>query len=70
MAQTSAICSLNYLLGTIATAYKGVITSLVAKDFCMTVSYGATVQVTIFQHAYLLSYSVILRAGRRGFFGR
>lgn len=30
------ICALDYLIGTIATAYKGVITSLVIKDFCMT----------------------------------
>ncbi len=29
------ICSLNYLVGTLATAYKGNIRSLVAKDFCM-----------------------------------
>ncbi len=31
----NTICSLNYLVGTLATAYKGSITSLVAKDFCM-----------------------------------
>ena len=30
------ICSLDYLIGTLSTAYKGAITSLVAKDFCMT----------------------------------
>ncbi|HSB32285.1 MAG TPA: hypothetical protein VLD55_11845, partial [Candidatus Sulfobium mesophilum] len=30
------ICSLDYLTGTLATAYKGVITSLIAKDFCIT----------------------------------
>ncbi len=30
------ICSLEYLIGTLSTAYKGVITSLAAKDFCMT----------------------------------
>jgi hypothetical protein len=30
------ICSLDYLTGTLATAYKGLITSLVASDFCMT----------------------------------
>ncbi|MDA8090098.1 MAG: PEP-utilizing enzyme [Nitrospiraceae bacterium] len=29
------ICSLDYLVGTLATAYKGVITSLVVKDFCI-----------------------------------
>ncbi len=30
------ICSLDYLMGTLATAYKGMITSLIAKDFCIT----------------------------------
>jgi pyruvate, orthophosphate dikinase len=30
------ICRLDYLVGTLATAYKGVIRSLVIKDFCMT----------------------------------
>jgi hypothetical protein len=30
------ICSLDYLIRTLATAYKGVITALVVKDFCMT----------------------------------
>jgi pyruvate,orthophosphate dikinase len=30
------ICSLDYLVGTLATAYKGLITSLIAKDFCIT----------------------------------
>ncbi|MBI5057114.1 MAG: hypothetical protein HZB61_10920 [Nitrospirae bacterium] len=30
------ICSLDYLTGTLATAYKGLITSLVVKDFCIT----------------------------------
>ncbi|MGC1453562.1 MAG: PEP/pyruvate-binding domain-containing protein [Nitrospirota bacterium] len=29
------ICRLDYLVGTLATAYKGAITSLVVKDFCM-----------------------------------
>jgi pyruvate,orthophosphate dikinase len=32
----NTVCSLDYLVGTLATAYKGSITSLVAKDFCMT----------------------------------
>jgi pyruvate, orthophosphate dikinase len=36
MANPVNICSLDYLIGTIATAYKGMITSLVAKDFCIT----------------------------------
>jgi hypothetical protein len=31
----NTICKLNYLVGTLATAYKGSIKSLVAKDFCM-----------------------------------
>ena len=29
------ICSLEYLIGTLATAYKGTITSLVVRDFCI-----------------------------------
>ena len=36
------ICSLDYLVGTLATAYKGVITSLVAKDFCIWESDGVS----------------------------
>ena len=32
------ICRLDYLVGTLATAYKGPISSLVAKDFCMSSS--------------------------------
>ena len=36
------ICSLDYLIGTLSTAYKGVITSLAAKDFCMTEEGEAT----------------------------
>jgi hypothetical protein len=34
------ICSLEYLVGTIATAYRGAISSLIARDFCMTESDG------------------------------
>lgn len=36
MTQPADICRLDYLVGTMATAYKGVITSLVLKDFCIT----------------------------------
>ncbi|MDA8168963.1 MAG: PEP-utilizing enzyme [Nitrospiraceae bacterium] len=36
MEQSIEICSLDYLIGTLATAYKGLITSLVVKDFCIT----------------------------------
>ncbi|MGD0883667.1 MAG: PEP-utilizing enzyme [Thermodesulfovibrionales bacterium] len=36
MTEPVDICSLDYLIGTLATAYRGLITSLVAKDFCMT----------------------------------
>ncbi|MCL5023541.1 MAG: hypothetical protein M1497_09285, partial [Nitrospirae bacterium] len=36
MKEPVTVCSLEYLTGTLATAYKGLITSLVAKDFCMT----------------------------------
>jgi len=35
MSEEKTICSLDYLTGTFATAYKGVINSLVLKDFCM-----------------------------------
>ena len=35
------ICSLEYLIGTLATAYKGVISPLVARDFCILDSDGA-----------------------------
>jgi pyruvate, orthophosphate dikinase len=41
---TQDICRLDYLVGTIATAYKGNIKSLVVKDFCITNS-GATTTV-------------------------
>jgi len=44
----TSICSLDYLTGTMATAYKGLITALVMKDFCMAEKDGAvTVQGTI-----------------------
>ncbi len=36
MTQPADICRLDYLVGTLATAYKGVITSLVLRDFCIT----------------------------------
>jgi pyruvate,orthophosphate dikinase len=35
MQTANYLCSLDYLVGTLSTAYRGVITSLVAKDFCM-----------------------------------
>jgi pyruvate,orthophosphate dikinase len=35
MAGKTRLCSLDYLLGTLATAYKGLVTSLVMKDFCI-----------------------------------
>jgi pyruvate,orthophosphate dikinase len=35
MSEEKTICSLDYLTGTFATAYRGVINSLVLKDFCM-----------------------------------
>ncbi len=37
------ICSLDYLVGTLATAYKGVITSLVVKDFCICQEDGSAI---------------------------
>jgi len=36
MAGHSDICALDYLAGTIATAYRGPVTSLVVRDFCIT----------------------------------
>ncbi len=41
-ARTDMICSLDYLVGTLATAYKGIITSLVVKDFCICRQDGST----------------------------
>jgi pyruvate,orthophosphate dikinase len=35
MAASNTLCFLDYLIGTLATAYKGLITSLVVKDFCI-----------------------------------
>ena len=35
MTNTNEICRLEYFYGTLATAYKGIIPSLTAKDFCM-----------------------------------
>lgn len=40
MTEPVALCSLDYLPGTLATAYKGLIASLVAEDFCMTEEEG------------------------------
>lgn len=36
MGKATDICFLDYLVGTLATAYKGLITSLIARDFCIT----------------------------------
>ncbi len=35
MGSASDVCILDYLVGTLSTAYKGVITSLAARDFCI-----------------------------------
>ncbi len=35
MPEKTDICTLDYLVGTLATAYKGMVTSLAAKDFCI-----------------------------------
>lgn len=43
MPEEKAICTLDYLVGTFATAYKGLITSLVIKDFCMVERSGLTI---------------------------
>ena len=43
MAEEKTICTLDYLIGTLATAYKGKITSLVLKDFCVLEKDSSTV---------------------------
>jgi len=43
MSGTIDICRLDYLVGTLATAYRGLIISLVMKDFCMTGTAGSTI---------------------------
>jgi hypothetical protein len=43
MPEEKAICTLDYLIGTLATAYKGLVTSLVVKGFCMTEREGVTI---------------------------
>ncbi len=43
MSEEKTICNLDYLIGTLATAYKGLITSLVLKDFCMVEKDGSTI---------------------------
>jgi len=42
MEKATDICYLDYLVGTLATAYKGLVTSLVARDFCITVREDTT----------------------------
>jgi pyruvate,orthophosphate dikinase len=42
MSDKNNICVLDYLVGTLATAYKGMITSLVIKDFCIAEKDGLT----------------------------
>ena len=43
MNEAKQICALDYMVGTLATAYKGLVTSLVVKDFCITEDEQATV---------------------------
>jgi len=43
MTEPAEICRLDYLVGTLATAYKGLITSLVLKDFCISELQDGTV---------------------------
>ena len=42
MEKATDICYLDFLVGTLATAYKGLVTSLVARDFCITVREDTT----------------------------
>ena len=43
MTEEKTICTLDFLIGTLATAYKGTITSLVLKDFCVLEKDSSTV---------------------------
>ncbi len=43
MTEEKTICTLDFLIGTMATAYKGTITSLVLKDFCVLEKDSSTV---------------------------
>jgi pyruvate,orthophosphate dikinase len=43
MREMNEICSIDYLIGTLATAYRGLITSLIVKDFCMLEMEGSVV---------------------------
>jgi pyruvate,orthophosphate dikinase len=43
MKEKIEICTLDYLIGTLATAYKGLVTSLIAKNFCITEEERVTV---------------------------
>ncbi|UCG77514.1 MAG: hypothetical protein JSV21_07985 [Nitrospirota bacterium] len=59
------LCSLDYLIGTLATAYKGMVTSLVAKDFCIsssgkTTSFKGTV-ISLPEDGYIMT---LMQGGR------
>ncbi|HMK56681.1 MAG TPA: PEP/pyruvate-binding domain-containing protein [Dissulfurispiraceae bacterium] len=45
MTEIKEICRLDYLYGTLATAYKGIVTSLAAKSFCM-LQQGTSITIT------------------------
>lgn len=77
MADSNTLCVLDYLIGTLATAYRGLITSLVAKDFCIVEEEGeATLRGTIlsmpegrYQASLMHEGTEISRTEiRRGFF--
>jgi len=77
MPEGKAICTLDYLVGTLATAYKGVISSLVIKDFCMVERESLTIfKGTIFSipegsyHASLMNEGIEISRGvlRAGYF--
>ncbi len=57
------ICSLDYLVGTLATAYKGLVTALVVKDFCVMIED----RVTFFKGTMISlppgSYIIVLMQG-------
>jgi pyruvate,orthophosphate dikinase len=65
MTETVDICSLEYLIGTLATAYKGLITSLIAKDFCMTEGDGiVTLKGTILSMSAGAYQASLMHEGR------
>ncbi|HXX56974.1 MAG TPA: PEP/pyruvate-binding domain-containing protein [Thermodesulfovibrionales bacterium] len=65
MEEGTEICSLDYLMGTLATGYKGLITGLIAKDFCISEEgKGAVVKGTILSMPQGTYRASLMRQGR------